>query len=291
MMYINATYISDLPENCFRQIGTILENANLVKAVWRFYRTKSNALCVVNRKSELRGIISWNDFNIKFATEITFKNQQEIEKILKYPNTKVGSIMVTNLVSLSYKIDTVKKLIDYLVTPQYISGGYRNDKNTSHHISQILITEYSEKKFYSIDYQDILGSIEGSKDNSIKTLLSDIYFPLEIEREATIRDAEIEMNSQSARQLMVVDEDKQPVGIVSDTAILGTIDKTQSIRNITEGFVEKLYDDDPISKAIEIFRRPDRKFRIYPIWNRNNKFINLLSYQDVLRAVVIKSIV
>jgi CBS domain-containing protein len=94
------------------------------------------------------------------------------------------------------------------------------------------------------------------------------------------------MNTRNVGTLVVIDDGKSPIGIVTDRDLAlrvvgkGLDPNTTTLESVMSGLLDSVTENTPIESAIAIMRRgPHRRL---PVVDEQNRLIGLLSLDDVL---------
>ena len=105
----------------------------------------------------------------------------------------------------------------------------------------------------------------------------------------TAQVAASRMNTRNVGTLIVIDEHKSPIGIVTDRDLAmrvvgkGLDPSTTLIESVMSEMLESVTEDTPIESAIATMRRGP--FRRLPVVDDQNRLIGLLSLDDVLELL------
>jgi CBS domain-containing protein len=102
----------------------------------------------------------------------------------------------------------------------------------------------------------------------------------------TAQVAASRMNTRNVGTLVVIDDEKSPIGIVTDRDLAlrvvgrGLDPNTTTVESVMSGLPDSVTEDTPIESAIAIMRRgPHRRL---PVVDEQNRLIGILSLDDVL---------
>jgi predicted transcriptional regulator len=270
----------------FRPFKFVLkEDKTLAEALWILNALDIQGLPVTNDRDFIVGYVSITDLWRQFPPTLNALQQKKISPITEdlLPTLKVGDIMRPYIISLDLD-STIDHTIEMFITKYTFDGQPR-------FLSSFPVIS-GETSVGFIHYTDILKHIETENTKIVDCLQSSPIITVHILD--TLQKAYMHMRSLGLRSIVVSNDEKKPVGLLTDYHV------SRHLQYSTEG--ERLFADLPVHDIMLSLHHitplhPNHNInnatllfielpnaRVFPVIHNNDLF-GIISYIDILNKL------
>ncbi|MCL4252499.1 MAG: CBS domain-containing protein [Anaerolineae bacterium] len=280
-MRLNQNFVNDIMKE---DIIVLDLQESISNALWIMQATDSQWLPICDDDFHILGVISWVDILFHLPIFNTHKPIKVSQDNLK--RQLVRDIMNQQVITAQPEMP-LDVLLDILSKRHLVQN--TSSSTAKSYISNVPVVQ-SNKLVGMVGYIDILRNILPGT-TMVKDVLEKQQIPA-VRMYHTIQEAHYLLHEHSQRYALVISEDDNPVGVISDLQILRYIRTLETgiemkVQNVMTDirYFSPISLSDNIEKAIHILSTPQLGLRAFPI-TENGKFISMISYVDILRYLL-----